>query len=301
MNLVYLPTIVMRPDRRQWIQAGGLLCVAGAMCAFACSPGRATERHTTTDLASVERMPADQKQQLALRQLRFSRLDLDAQLRLRKLHADLSGHPREQNLRRVLERYHDWLEELTIEQRASLDSLSSADKIARIKELQVQQQRRKQQEQIKLSAPDQQTIETWMRKTVASRRTELIAQLPKERREYVEQLPNDRLAMYMAWRMRSDSGAGRRWLTQSDATELVRKLSPDAQQKLASLPDDEARQRQLRIWIRHALIPSGSFAAPGFRGESGRGSRRWFARPGAEKSSSRRAAESNQDKIKATP
>jgi hypothetical protein len=84
-------------------------------------------------------MSDEELSELKSHKQRFDALSPSEQDQLRQLHAQLSNHPQEAQLRVVLDRYYEWLKTLNATERAELLSLTSDQRIDRIRELRQEQ------------------------------------------------------------------------------------------------------------------------------------------------------------------
>jgi len=109
--------------------------------------------------ARVEQMDAEQKDQLLQNYQRFVRLDEAERERLRKLHGDLETAADQAELRNVLQRYNDWLNDLPPNQRADVLAAPPEERLKKIESLTAAQ---KKQESSRLGAADIDAMRSWI-------------------------------------------------------------------------------------------------------------------------------------------
>ena len=109
--------------------------------------------------ARLAQMDDQEREQLSLNYDRFGHLAPAERDRLRKLYSDLQADADGAELRTVMQRYHDWLNELPATQRTMLTALPAEERLKRIEEIRANQDRAQ-----RLSPPDLQAIEAWARK-----------------------------------------------------------------------------------------------------------------------------------------
>ncbi|HEY2839388.1 MAG TPA: hypothetical protein VGJ26_09575 [Pirellulales bacterium] len=109
--------------------------------------------------ARVEQMDAEQKEQLLQNYQRFIRLDEAERERLRKLHGEIDAAPDQTELRSVLQRYNDWLNDLTSDQRAEITSTPPEERLKKVESLIASQ---KKQESFRLAPTDVEAMRTWI-------------------------------------------------------------------------------------------------------------------------------------------
>ena len=110
--------------------------IVGATVAFllAAAPLPADESSVQTR-QKLEQMSEVEKTALLQKKRRFDDLPAAKQDRLRQLHDELIADPQQQELQRVLERYHNWLRTLTPRERAEVTDSPADKRIEKISEL----------------------------------------------------------------------------------------------------------------------------------------------------------------------
>ena len=216
----------------------------------------------------IEKMDAAQKEQLLQRHRQFHAFKPEEREQLRNLHRDIENDPNRDELRRVLDRYYDWLRTLSSYQLMELRKLSHEERIERIKTL--QQEERvpgrgrgrfgygrfgpgfdrygKLAEQI--SPPDRKALLDWTARYAARYEDTFTRSLPDSIRKRLQQelgqVGDSRDPMQVLfWRM---------WLRRQlddpdnplpdiddDWPRLLAALSPQMRKTLEALPEDEQR------------------------------------------------------------
>ena len=92
--------------------------------------------------ARLAQMDDQEREQLSLNYDRFGHLAPAERDRLRKLYSDLQADADGAELRTVMQRYHDWLNELPATQRTMLTALPAEERLKRIEEIRANQDRR---------------------------------------------------------------------------------------------------------------------------------------------------------------
>jgi hypothetical protein len=112
----------------------GLLIV----CLLSLIPGRIAraDEPFASRRQRIEKMDSAQKEQILRRHKQFHAFKPEDREQLRNLHRDIENDPDRDELRRVLDRYYDWLKTLSSYQLMELRKLSPEERIERIKVLQ---------------------------------------------------------------------------------------------------------------------------------------------------------------------
>jgi hypothetical protein len=203
----------------------------------------------------IQNLSPSEQQQLLRNQERFDELPADEQKRLRKLHEELSRDANGEKLRSLLERYRDWLETLSPEQRAELAELGPDKRVERIGQLMVRQrveQEGRRPRPIASGPPlppeDLRAVFRWFNDYVWEHREKTLARMPPRRREEIERLdePAQRRRLMFAttqlWRN------GPPAIESADLERLIKSLSPETQDKFANA--DAQQQR----WLAKNLL-----------------------------------------------
>jgi len=114
------------------------LCAAAALCALVgmSLPGLARGEETLAERrARVEALSSAEKQELLEHQKRFAKLEPAEQERLRRLSREVDEDPQAAELRRIMQRYYDWLKTLPPYQRAQLADLPPEARVKRVQQL----------------------------------------------------------------------------------------------------------------------------------------------------------------------
>ena len=173
----------------------GLVAVMAASAAAWCAADETVEQRR----ARIEQMSPEARRQLFEDWRRFESLPREERDQLRQLHNDIEAHQNREELERVMKAYYDWVSDLPDFDRAELARLSPAERVAKVVELQQQQQRRgfrgrpggsfghgvfagKTGIPI-LSPEDVEAVRKWILRYAVDRRRELAAALTREARE----------------------------------------------------------------------------------------------------------------------
>jgi hypothetical protein len=126
-------------------------CIA-TLAALVAAPALADEY--ADNVARLEKLTPEQKEDLLRKKQRFDNLSPQEQHRLRDLHQALSSAPDAAQLSRVMSRYSDWLKNLEANQRAALLLLPPGERIEKIKELVREQEGRRLGTYVNYNLPD---------------------------------------------------------------------------------------------------------------------------------------------------
>src|SRR5206468_12011498 len=132
--------------------------------------------------ARLEKMTADQKEDLRRKKLRFDGLSSDEQQKLRDLHASITSDSSSQELLETVKSYNRWLATLDSSERSTLlDIKDPQQRIARIKELMQQQEERRFRDYAgNLPEEDRSAIYKWLSEWAVAHADEIREQLPRD-------------------------------------------------------------------------------------------------------------------------
>jgi hypothetical protein len=210
----------------------------------------------------VARMSAAEKRDLQQKQDRFYQLAPDEQDRLRRLHQSVSNDSQADRLRGVMERYTSWLKTLPSGQRADLLSLKKNDRVAEIKRLIEEQEKRRLRSLVahELSDEDLAAIIKWLDDFVRRRESDILAKMPSMLKERFQRSddPKERgmLLYMMAMRPGPRRDGQRGDMLRPDAEDIERlksSLSPKAQQELQKAQRAGRLNELAQQWMRAAM------------------------------------------------
>ena len=222
----------------------------------------------------IRRMDAAQKEQLRRRCEQFDHMDKEERRRIRDLHESLRKHPKQDELRRVMHRYYEWLKTLSPGERAELRDLKGAARIARIKELQGEQHRRDRfrhrGSRGSLTRDDVKEVSKWLREYAKTHEKTLLAAMSEEaRRRFDNAKESDRdrnLALHAFMpRMRQRQPWKLPAITPEEYERLAERLSEKSAKKLRETKPEQ-REGLLKGWLFQV--------GPTLYGRSGFGMRR---------------------------
>src|SRR5262245_36241832 len=187
--------------------------------------------------ARLEKMNADQKEELRRKKLRFDGLNSDEQQRLRDLHTEITSDANAKELQDTARSFNRWLQTLDSAERSTLmDIKDPQERIARIKELMQQQEERRFRDYAgNLPEEDRNVISKWIGEWVMAHADEIREHLPRDFRQRIEDAPDDdsrRRALITAWqqwRQRQLSPST------SEHNDLLQRLSSETQKTIESL------------------------------------------------------------------
>jgi hypothetical protein len=201
----------------------------------------------------IEAMTPAEKEDLRRRQERFATLEPVEQERLRRLHRELEADPEADQLRRVMDRYHQWLMTLSSYHRAELQQLEPAERIKRIKTMLDEQSQRDAK---RLGPQDLATLTGWMERYAARYEARFLEMLPENQRQnYQKAVPSmrPRLLFGMVWWRWQKWGTPKMpGLSEEDLSDLKSVLSPEARAHVEGKAPGEQRM-VVNGWIRQAV------------------------------------------------
>ena len=149
------PMVVAGPGPRDATDAS-----ADHARANVCADDAKADETTADRRARLESMDPDKREQLSQNYERFLHLDPRDRERLRQLDAALEAAPDRDELRQVMQHYHEWLNELPASQRMMLSALPAEDRLKRVEEIRGFQGHQRH----KLSPQDVEAVSDWARK-----------------------------------------------------------------------------------------------------------------------------------------
>lgn len=193
----------------------------------------------------IDRMEPEEKEQLLRKLERFHKLSPEEQDRLRALDAAIRADAQQEELRQVVERYHQWLSERSTAERAELMRLAVPERLERISEL-----RREEAEQAarRLAPEDVAAFKLWLE----SLQIELLPQAVQTELRKLEGLERSD-------RLREELRKHGRWFNLFDPASLDEKklarlrhsISPTAYSQWESATEEE-KQKLFRTWLWQA-------------------------------------------------
>jgi len=215
-------------------------------------PGTVVEGKDSPAVARgrIEAMSPQEKSQLSRRRERFAALEPAEQEQLRRLHRQIGDDPRAAELRRVMQRYYEWLKQLSPYARAELLELPPAQRIERIKKL-----KRNEDERL-AKREDSDALRRWMEGYAARHEAELLKSMPPHYRQRLARLKGSdrsRAMMGLMWmRWQSGDRGKRPPLDEQELADLRSKLSPATRQQLEAMPAIQ-QWGTIASWIRQGL------------------------------------------------
>src|SRR5689334_23280450 len=120
-----------------------VMASAALLSSVSAGSARADDSYSQ-NAARLEKMTADQKEELRRKKLRFDGLNSDEQQRLRELHTEITSDANAKELLDTARSYNRWLATLDSAERSTLlDIKDPQERITRIKELMQQQEERR--------------------------------------------------------------------------------------------------------------------------------------------------------------
>ncbi len=205
----------------------------------------------------LEQMSEVEKTTLLQKKRRFDDLPAAKQDQLRQLHDELLADPQQQELQRVLERYHNWLRTLTPRERAEVTDSPADKRIEKISELMRAQDAKRfrmMASGFMLDAHDLTIVHDWFDKFIDDHAREILNTLPDEmfgklKKDYEPERDRGFLRrLYL--------GPGPPNLprpSQDDEAQLRTKVSKEARDMLAKVSAEE-RSQVIQRWMGAAVF-----------------------------------------------
>src|SRR5437667_3847889 len=151
------------------------------LCGHA-GPAAGADDSYVQNAARLEKMTADQKDDLRRKKMRFDGLSSDEQQKLRDLHGSISNDSNSKELLETDKSYSRWLATLDSSERSTLlDIKDPQQRITRIKELMQQQEERRFRDYAgNLPEEDRSAIYKWLGEWAIAHADEIREQLPRE-------------------------------------------------------------------------------------------------------------------------
>lgn len=215
-----------------------------------------TPREVQQALASLDY--AD-KEYLRKQSAKFAALSRLERQRFRNFHAELTTSETADRLYGVLNRYQDWLAGLSATERAEILSLAPSERVEAIKrklhEIELGG------EAVALSPEDARAFLKWLGSHLGEHEAEVMARLPMQMRERLQQLPRSRRRFMTMVTMLIVSDPARLPPVSADALEqLSTQLSPAAKQQLNNSMEASQVRELFRAWLITARMHRGSFS-----------------------------------------
>jgi len=184
----------------------------------------------------LEKMTAEQKDDLRRKKLRFDALSLAEQEKLRELHSEIASDANSKELLDTVKSYNRWLATLDAVERSSLlDIKDPSERIARIKTLIQQQEERRFREYAgNLPEDDRTAVFKWLGDWALAHADGIRERLPRDMQQRIDDAPDDEarrralVGAWLQWGQRSTSPAI------SDYSDLLKQLSAETQKTIES-------------------------------------------------------------------
>ena len=205
-----------------------------------------TQRQRLDEMSSVE------KEQLRAKRARFQALPVDEQQQVRKLHQQISAEPQ---LEQTTLAYFSWLKTLPAIQVAELKSLSTPQRIVRIKEIRGEQQQQLVQRLASkpLSKKDGLVVLNWATRFVEGHQDEILGKFPAELERRYLQIRNpglrEKLLLHAAWQLNAAPTPSR-----AEIQQLFDQLSPAAKQELQALKKPQEKKQVIERWLKTSFV-----------------------------------------------
>jgi len=209
----------------------------------------------------VRQMSPEEKARLLANKERFDRLPDAEKERLLQAHDKLTAESDSAELRGVLQRYDQWLSELSITESNSVRSMPPEKRVEKIKKLrkkQLQTQIDKQVREMVLAPKDWQVIRNWWTDFVRRNEAMLVAKLPPQVRASINNLSPEQRQQRLQWIALAQRKSHGRWKppvkpTANDVQKLVGQLSPAARKRLEKFNSPDKQLQMVIGWIQSAV------------------------------------------------
>jgi anti-sigma-K factor RskA len=219
----------------------------------------------------IELMSATERETLRRKQERFSKLDREQQQSIRDLNAALEARADRDRLLATLVAYRNWRSDLSPEERAALAQLEPAQRVAKIRSIQTEQEKRSLARAAKeLSPEDARIIRHWLEDYARSHADELKERFSQRERDMFDRAKDEMGQEHVVrGRLFREVFESRKFPT-SDADQIkrfVESLSKEARAKWATATTTELQNTLLVEWVGTAVMLGwrgpGRYRAPG--------------------------------------
>jgi hypothetical protein len=214
-------------------------------------------------IARIEQMPSTERDMLRRKQDRLANLDPEQQRQVRELNAALAAQPDRDQLLATLVAYRNWRSDLSPEERAALSQIKPQERIAKIRAMQADQEKRALAKAAKeLSPDDARIIRRWIDDYAKAHSAELKQRFSKREQD---SFSNAKDASHEEWivrgRLLREVFENRKFpeVSADDRNRLIGLLSPDAKATWDRARTDQQKNDVLVGWV-------GTAAMHGFRG-----------------------------------
>lgn len=213
--------------------------------------------------ARIDRMPAQEREDLSSRMILFEELPQEERDRLRDLHEALLADPEGKNLLRVARQYKQWVSTLTGEDRGTLEGLASNDdaRLKKIRELLKSEEARQFQRlvSVEVTPEDHQAIVSWLRDYVYDEQNQkrFRERISREAWDRLQRLGRDDRWIWtiVTYRRYSEGGDALPIPAPSDEdlARLSQSLTKTVRDAFEQAGDAKEKVRLLDEWMRAAV------------------------------------------------
>jgi hypothetical protein len=203
----------------------------------------------------IAEMSPDEKEQLTRSEEHFTGLSVEEQGQVGRLHEDLQSDPDAERLRGVMHDYCEWLKRLSPITWASLVEMKPDERIAEVKRLMQDQQRREIAR--RPGHKDMEVVRKWIHDCAANHEKALLATLPEDQRKRFAEWskPLQRQVLFgqilLQWQQ-ATKGKLPATVSEEDLARLREKLSPAVRKRLEGKPAVE-QWRLVFGWMMQGL------------------------------------------------
>jgi hypothetical protein len=196
-----------------------------------------------------------QQEELIRKKRRFDRLSTREQDRLRDFSKELEADPAREDLLRVMNSYHEWLQSLRPGKRAELLSLPADERIARIREVLEEEEKERFQRYVRsaLTRDDAGHVSKWFQDVIGRRENQLEARLTDDVRAEFKNRSDSyrRIRLTMTWLQLPPGELG---LSDKEIEDLKSQLSSSAVSAIKEQTDSLNRDQLIREFINAAWV-----------------------------------------------
>lgn len=206
-------------------------------------------------LARLNTLSVAEKEELAKKKETFDKLSEAERKRVTQLLASIESQPNSAELLGAMERYYEWLKTLSANQQAELRDLPDDKRIARIKQMQRDEQRRAWERlTTDASAEDLEAIYSWLQEFVAAHREKTLESLPEEIRRRISKMDTQRQSQILMFNVLSRRNPLGPQPSPEEIDTLIARLSPAAQELFRKSKDPGDVMNVLSSWGRSAIF-----------------------------------------------
>jgi hypothetical protein len=227
-----------------------LICIAGRTHAQVPTLALLTDPDVIQE--RLQSLSDSERDELNKQRDRFAKMSPDEQERFRAFHDALAGDSRAKRLYQVMQKYREWLASLSAEQRAKVLDLPVDKRVAEIKKIVADQDRKWLGEfGSELKGQDVRALTNFVQSYAERHRDELIRMVPERMKKRIRTIPSRSVRSMILWSTAIRFGNESLPIpTPDEYTNLSASLSASARKVLDSASTDAEKIGVVQEWLR---------------------------------------------------